>query len=150
MWRVQSAPLATCLSLGFSLSGRMNSSACVRCRCKTRRRTTRSRFAYKNSRQQTVSESRRRPHPSPLLISSIFVCLPEVERTQLEQQMSHVLHSQAGQLASPRQNISSLQKALQDELAVSQNRIAEQVQYVTHLFPNATLKKGHHTTRKKR
>jgi len=51
----------------------------------------------------------------------------ETEKKQLEQQMSHVIHSQAGQLASQRQKISSLQKALQDELAVSQNRIAEQV-----------------------
>ena len=45
---------------------------------------------------------------------------------QLEQQMSLVVHSQAGQLASQRQKISSLQQALQDELAVSQNIIAEQ------------------------
>lgn len=50
----------------------------------------------------------------------------ESEKKQLEQQMSHVLHSQAGQLAAQRQKIASLQRALQDELAISQNRIAEQ------------------------
>jgi len=50
----------------------------------------------------------------------------ESEKKQLEQQMSHVLHSQAGQLAVQRQKIASLQRALQDELAISQNRIAEQ------------------------
>ena len=40
--------------------------------------------------------------------------------------MSHVIHSQAGQLASQRQKISTLQQELQEELAVSQSRIAEQ------------------------
>ena len=50
----------------------------------------------------------------------------ENEKKLLEKQMSNVIHSQAGQLASQRQKISSLQQALQQELAVSQNRIAEQ------------------------
>ncbi len=50
----------------------------------------------------------------------------EDEKRQLEAQMSNVIHNQAGQLASQRQRISTLQKALQDELALSQNRIAEQ------------------------
>jgi hypothetical protein len=50
----------------------------------------------------------------------------EEEKRQLEAQMSNVIHSQAGQLASQRQRISALQRALQDELALSQNRIAEQ------------------------
>jgi hypothetical protein len=48
------------------------------------------------------------------------------EKRLLDQQVSQVIHSQAGQLASQREKISSLQTALQDELSLSQNRIAEQ------------------------
>lgn len=50
----------------------------------------------------------------------------EDEKRQLERQMSHVIHSQAGQLESQRQRINALQSALQDELALSHTRIAEQ------------------------
>ena len=50
----------------------------------------------------------------------------EAEKKQLESQMSHIIHSQAGQLASQTQKINMLQKSLQEELALSQNRIAEQ------------------------
>ena len=50
----------------------------------------------------------------------------EKEKKELEMQMSHVIHSQAGQLASQRQKISALQSALESELAVSHNRIVEQ------------------------
>ena len=50
----------------------------------------------------------------------------ESEKKQLETQMSHVIHSQAGQLAAQKEKISSLQNALQNELAISHNRIAEQ------------------------
>lgn len=50
----------------------------------------------------------------------------ETEKKQLETQMSHVIHSQEGQLAAQKEKISSLQNALQNELAVSHNRIAEQ------------------------
>jgi hypothetical protein len=51
----------------------------------------------------------------------------EVERKQLESQVSTVIHSQAGHIAAQRQKISMLQSALQEELSLSQNRIAEQV-----------------------
>ena len=50
----------------------------------------------------------------------------EKEKKQLEDQMAQVIHSQAGQLASQRQKISTLQRALEAELAVSMNRIVEQ------------------------
>ena len=50
----------------------------------------------------------------------------ESEKKQLEVQMSSILTSQAGQLQQQKVKISSLQKALQDELSISQNRIAEQ------------------------
>eukprot|EP01041_Mallomonas_annulata_P000281 gene281-505_t len=50
----------------------------------------------------------------------------EAEKRQLEMQMSHIIHSQAGQLAVQREKISSLQTALESELAVSHNRIVEQ------------------------
>jgi len=50
----------------------------------------------------------------------------ENEKAQLEKQVSHVIHSQAGHIASQREKISSLQTALQDELTLSQNRIMEQ------------------------
>jgi hypothetical protein len=40
--------------------------------------------------------------------------------------MSSIIHSQAGQLASQRHRSQSLQQSLQDELAVSQERIAKQ------------------------
>lgn len=48
------------------------------------------------------------------------------EKKQLESQMKHVIHSQAGQLVTQRQKIATLQNELQNELALSQNRIAEQ------------------------
>ena len=51
----------------------------------------------------------------------------EMEKKQLESQVSTVIHSQAGHIAAQRQKITMLQSALQDELAMSQNRIAEQV-----------------------
>ena len=50
----------------------------------------------------------------------------EKEKKQLELQMKQVIHSQAGQLISQKQKISHLQQALQDDLAVSLNRITEQ------------------------
>lgn len=48
------------------------------------------------------------------------------EKKLLENQVSQVIHSQAGHIASQREKISALQSALQDELTLSQNRIAEQ------------------------
>jgi chromosome segregation ATPase len=57
----------------------------------------------------------------------------EIEKKELEAQMSHIIHSQAGQLASQRQKISSLQQSLQEELAASQNRIAEQEREINFL-----------------
>ena len=50
----------------------------------------------------------------------------EREKKQLESQISQVIHSQAGQINSQKQKINKLQSALQDELTLSQNRIAEQ------------------------
>jgi predicted nucleic acid-binding Zn-ribbon protein len=50
----------------------------------------------------------------------------ESEKKQLEVQMSSIITSQAGQLQQQKVKISSLQKALQDELSISLNRIAEQ------------------------
>ena len=50
----------------------------------------------------------------------------EKEKRQLEDQMCHVIHSQAGQLAVQKDKISALQGALEKELSVSYNRIAEQ------------------------
>ena len=44
----------------------------------------------------------------------------------LSMQMSQIIHSQAGQLASQRHRSQDLQQSLQDELAVSQQRIAFQ------------------------
>lgn len=40
--------------------------------------------------------------------------------------MSHLIHSQAGQLATQRLKSQTLQHSLQEELAVSQERIAKQ------------------------
>jgi chromosome segregation ATPase len=57
----------------------------------------------------------------------------ESEKKQLETQMSHIIHSQAGQLASQRQRSQSLQQSLQDELAVSQERIAKQEREILEL-----------------
>ena len=57
----------------------------------------------------------------------------EREKKELESQMSHIIHSQAGQLASQQSKISTLQQSLQEELAVSQNRIAEQEQEIRWL-----------------
>ena len=48
------------------------------------------------------------------------------EKALLEQQVSHVIHSQAGHIAAQREKITTLQSALQEELTLSQNRIAEQ------------------------
>ena len=55
------------------------------------------------------------------------------EKKQLEAQMSQVIHSQAGELSKQRSKILSLQQALQDELAVSQNKIAEQEKEISWL-----------------
>lgn len=57
----------------------------------------------------------------------------ESEKKQLETQMSHIIHSQAGQLASQRQRSQSLQQSLQEELAVSQERIAKQEREILEL-----------------
>lgn len=50
----------------------------------------------------------------------------ESEKLELENQLSHIIHNQAGQLVNQKERISSLQQSLQDEVQVSQNRIAEQ------------------------
>ena len=50
----------------------------------------------------------------------------EAEKVELENQLSHIIHNQAGQLVNQKERISSLQKSLQEEIQVSQNRIAEQ------------------------
>jgi hypothetical protein len=50
----------------------------------------------------------------------------DVERKQLEKQMSSVIHSHAGQLASHKDRITFLQRSLRDELSVSQDKIIEQ------------------------
>lgn len=57
----------------------------------------------------------------------------ELEKQQLEMQMSHVIHSQAGQLALQREKINSLQSSLQEELMISQNRIVEQEREINWL-----------------
>ena len=57
----------------------------------------------------------------------------EKEKKLLESQMSHIIHSQAGQLAKQNEKITTLQQSLQEELAVSQNRIAEQEQEIKWL-----------------
>lgn len=48
------------------------------------------------------------------------------EKRLLEAQVSQVIHSQAGHIAAQRDKIAVLQTALQGELTLSQNRIAEQ------------------------
>jgi len=53
----------------------------------------------------------------------------EMERKQLESQVSTVIHSHEGHIAAQRQKIAMLQSALQEELTLSQNRIAEQVNF---------------------
>jgi hypothetical protein len=55
------------------------------------------------------------------------------EKRLLEQQVSKLIHSQAGYIASQKEKISHLQVALQDELTISQNRIAEQEQEIKWL-----------------
>lgn len=50
----------------------------------------------------------------------------EAEKKQWELQMKQVIHSHEGQLVSQRQRIANLQQELQGELAISQNKIAEQ------------------------
>jgi chromosome segregation ATPase len=57
----------------------------------------------------------------------------EFEKKELEDQMSQVIHSQAGQLALQKDRIYSLQQALEVELSVSLNRIAEQEQEIKYL-----------------
>ena len=59
-------------------------------------------------------------------------------------QMSHLIHSQAGQLATQRLKSQTLQHSLQEELAVSQERIVKQEKeiqwlkkYVLQLYPAA-------------
>ena len=56
--------------------------------------------------------------------------------------MSHLIHSQAGQLATQRLKSQTLQQSLQEELAVSQERIVKQEKeiqwlkkYVLQLYP---------------
>lgn len=49
----------------------------------------------------------------------------EAEKQQLESRLRHVIHNQEGQLNQQKLKISKLQTALNDELSVSQNRIAE-------------------------
>lgn len=51
----------------------------------------------------------------------------ELEKNQLEAQMKHIIHSQAGQLVNQTKKLSQLQVALQDELVLSQNRIGASV-----------------------
>jgi hypothetical protein len=48
------------------------------------------------------------------------------EKKLLEEKLKHVIHNQEGQLNSQRIKISRLETALNDELSVSQNKIAEQ------------------------
>lgn len=50
----------------------------------------------------------------------------EAEKKLFEQQVSQVIHSHAGYLASQKEKVATLQVALQEELIHSQNRIAEQ------------------------
>ena len=57
----------------------------------------------------------------------------EREKKELESQMSHIIHSQAGQLAKQNEKISSLQQGLQEELASSHVRIAEQDREIKRL-----------------
>ena len=57
----------------------------------------------------------------------------EQEKQLLESQLKNVIHSQAGKLASQKQKISQLQSALQGELTVSKNKIAEQEKEITWL-----------------
>eukprot|EP01040_Poterioochromonas_malhamensis_P019835 gene19835-23536_t len=57
----------------------------------------------------------------------------ESEKKMLEQQVSQLIVSQAGHLASQKEKIAQLQTALQDELTMSQNRIAEQEQEIKWL-----------------
>lgn len=57
----------------------------------------------------------------------------EREKTELEAQMSRVIHSQAGELATQKKKLSYLQSALQEELAISQNKIAEQEKEINWL-----------------
>ena len=57
----------------------------------------------------------------------------EREKKQLENQMSHLIHSQAGQLATQRLKSQTLQQGLQEELAASQERIAKQVKEIQWL-----------------
>jgi hypothetical protein len=57
----------------------------------------------------------------------------EAEKKQLEKQMSHIVHSQAGQLVVQREKFTQLQKSLQDELLISQERIAEQEKEIKFL-----------------
>lgn len=55
------------------------------------------------------------------------------EKKLLEQQVSKLIHSQAGYIANQKDKINQLQNALQDELTISQNRIAEQEQEIKWL-----------------
>lgn len=55
------------------------------------------------------------------------------EKKELESQMSTVIHSQAGELAAQKQKLSTLQSALQEELTLSQNKIAEQEKEINWL-----------------
>jgi ABC-type enterochelin transport system ATPase subunit len=55
------------------------------------------------------------------------------EKEELEAQMSRVIHSQAGELMMQKKKLSSLQSALQEELSISQNKIAEQEKEINWL-----------------
>lgn len=57
----------------------------------------------------------------------------EIEKKELEEQMSRVIHSQEGQLAMQKDRIVSLQGALEQELSLSLNRIAEQEEEIKWL-----------------
>ena len=57
----------------------------------------------------------------------------DAEKKMLEQQVSKLIHSQAGYIANQKDKINQLQTALQDELTISQNRIAEQEQEIKWL-----------------
>lgn len=70
----------------------------------------------------------------------------EREKKQLENQMSHLIHSQAGQLATQRLKSQTLQQGLQEELAASQERIAKQekeIQWLKRALESNAKEKQH-------
>ena len=50
----------------------------------------------------------------------------EREKKELESQMSHIIHSQAGQLAKQNEKISTLQQTTQEELVSAQAKMGDQ------------------------